>query len=119
MDQNIHVKLQCNGAQVPLPKWFTSGRDAKLIRFYMLDDFSAYIESFTPLNQSSTVLEVAIEGKLPSLGLASILIIFVALFFTASIYFASMLSPTTATLPSSFFFSLEETQQQRCSRNES
>ena len=57
IDQNLHVKLQCNGAPVPLPKWFTSGRDAKLTRFSMLDNFPAYIESFTSLHQSSAILE--------------------------------------------------------------
>ena len=56
IDQNLHVKLQCNGAPVPLPKWFTSGRDAKLTKFSMLDNFSAYIESFTSLHQSSTII---------------------------------------------------------------
>ena len=120
IDQNLHVKLQCNGAPVPLPKWFTSGRDAKLTRFSMLDNFPAYIESFASLHQQSTILEeLRQRGKLPFQGSAPILIIFVGLFFTASIYIASMLSLTTATLPSSFFFSVEETQQQRGSRNES
>ena len=36
---------------------FISGRDAKLTRFSMLDNFPAYIESFTSLHKSSTVLE--------------------------------------------------------------
>jgi len=57
IDQSLHVKLQCNGRPVPLPKWFTSGRDAKLTQFSMLENFPAYIESFTTLHSSSAILE--------------------------------------------------------------
>lgn len=57
IDQSLHVKLQCNGRPVPLPKWFTSGRDAKLRKFSMLENFPAYIESLTTLHPSSTILE--------------------------------------------------------------
>ena len=33
IDENLYVKLQCNGSPIPLPSWFTSGRNAKLTRY--------------------------------------------------------------------------------------
>ena len=33
VDQSLHVQLQFNGHPVPLPAWFTKGRNATLTRF--------------------------------------------------------------------------------------
>ena len=93
IDQNLHVKLQSNGAPVPLPNFFTFGRDAKVTRFSMLDSH-CYINHLLFWKSCD-------RGKFPSLGSSQISVIFVALFYTVSIYIASMLSyPTTTTLPS-------------------
>ena len=38
-DQSLHVQLQFNGHPVPLPAWFTKGRNATLTRFSELNNF--------------------------------------------------------------------------------
>ena len=43
IDKKIHVKLQCQNRQVPLPNGLTGGRNAKLTRFSMLENFSSYL----------------------------------------------------------------------------
>ena len=39
VDQSLHVQLQFNGHLVPLPAWFTKGRNATLTRFSQLNNF--------------------------------------------------------------------------------
>ena len=39
VDQSLHVQLQFNGHPVPLPAWFTKGRNATLTRFSQLYNF--------------------------------------------------------------------------------
>ena len=39
VDQSLHVQLQFNGHPVPLPAWFTKGRNATLTRFSQLKNF--------------------------------------------------------------------------------
>ena len=39
VDKNLHVQLQYNGHAVPLPTWFTVGRNAMLTRFSQLSEF--------------------------------------------------------------------------------
>ena len=40
VDQSLHVQLQFNGHPVPLPAWFTKGRNATLTRFSQLNNFA-------------------------------------------------------------------------------
>ena len=40
VDQSLHVQLQFNGHLVPLPAWFTKGRNATLTRFSQLNNFA-------------------------------------------------------------------------------
>ena len=39
VDQSLHVQLQFNEHPVPLPAWFTKGRNATLTRFSQLNNF--------------------------------------------------------------------------------
>ena len=39
VDQSLHIQLQFNGHPVPLPAWFTKGRNATLTRFSQLNNF--------------------------------------------------------------------------------
>ena len=39
VDQSLHVQLQFKGHPVPLPAWFTKGRNATLTRFSQLNNF--------------------------------------------------------------------------------
>ena len=39
VDQSLYVQLQFNGHPVPLPAWFTKGRNATLTRFSQLNNF--------------------------------------------------------------------------------
>ena len=39
VDQSLHVQLQFNGHPVPLPAWFTTGRNATFTRFSQLNNF--------------------------------------------------------------------------------
>ena len=39
VDKSLHVQLQYNGHAVPLPAWFTVGRNAMLTRFSQLSEF--------------------------------------------------------------------------------
>ena len=39
VDQSLRVQLQFNGHPVPLPAWFTKGRNATLTRFSQLNNF--------------------------------------------------------------------------------
>ena len=39
VDQSLHAQLQFNGHPVPLPAWFTKGRNATLTRFSQLNNF--------------------------------------------------------------------------------
>ena len=40
VDQSLHVQFQFNGHPVPLPAWFTKGRNATLTRFSQLNNFA-------------------------------------------------------------------------------
>ena len=44
VDQSLHVQLQFNGHPVPLPAWFTKGRNATLTRFSQLNNFPNAIQ---------------------------------------------------------------------------
>ena len=46
IDSNLHVKLQIYGNPVPLPLWFTEGRNAKLVSISMLENFPNYLQAF-------------------------------------------------------------------------
>ena len=58
IDKNLHVKLQCNGLPVPLPKWFVTARSAKLTRFSMLFNFPAYLANQAENNPNSILDEL-------------------------------------------------------------
>ena len=45
VDKNLHVQLQYNGNPMPLPAWFTKGRDATLSRLSMLHNLPSYIRN--------------------------------------------------------------------------
>ena len=40
----LHVQLQYNGIKVPLPDWFVVGRNAKLNRLSMIENFPPYLK---------------------------------------------------------------------------
>ena len=45
IDESLHVKLQSNGRDLPLPKWFVNGHNAKLTRYSMLENFPQYLKA--------------------------------------------------------------------------
>ena len=75
VDSNLHVQLRYNGHPVPLPAFFTVGRNAKLTRFSQLNEFPNAIRivffsmDFFFLNNTRKVL--AWQKIQPSLGLHS------------------------------------------------
>ena len=52
VDENLHVKLQCNGVPIPLPKWFITGTDARLTRHSMLENFPSFIANHAQTHPS-------------------------------------------------------------------
>ena len=46
IDNSLHVELQYCNNPVPLPNWFSQGRNSKLIRFSMLENLPIYFKSF-------------------------------------------------------------------------
>ena len=46
IDKKLIVQLQFNGKPVPLPTWFVSGRNVKLDRFSLLNNFPSHLQSF-------------------------------------------------------------------------
>ena len=57
IDKSLHVLLQYCSKPVPLSKWFTKGRDAKLTRFSMLENFQSYLQSFSEKKGSVCLLK--------------------------------------------------------------
>ena len=53
IDRQLHVQLQYNGNPIPLPPWFTQGRDASVNRISMLQNFSSYIRNVVSSNSHS------------------------------------------------------------------
>ena len=45
VDRDFHVKLFFKGSPLPLPQWFRYGRDCRLTRKSMLENFPSYIKS--------------------------------------------------------------------------
>ena len=45
VDRNLHVKLFYKGSPLPLPQWFRHGRDCRLTRKSMMQNFPSYIRS--------------------------------------------------------------------------
>ena len=45
IDNDLRVKLQINGIPVPLLKKFVEGRNAKLVKFSILDYFPIYLSN--------------------------------------------------------------------------
>ena len=43
--ENLHVQLQLCSVPVPLPSWFVDGRNTKLTRFSMLENFLSYLRN--------------------------------------------------------------------------
>ena len=58
IDENLHVKLQYKGIPVPLPKFFTVGRTAKLTSVLDLYNFPSAIQQVTEENQYSILHEI-------------------------------------------------------------
>ena len=56
IDSELHVQLQLNGSPVPLPAWFIDGRNAKLSRFSMLQNFPVYLSNKAD-EMSNNILE--------------------------------------------------------------
>ena len=56
IDKDLHVKLQSNGNPAPLPKWFTTGHNAKLTKLSMLENFPAYLTNKAE-NHPPTILD--------------------------------------------------------------
>ena len=66
IDNNLHVQLQYNGIKVPLPSWFTVGRNAQLNRKSIINNFPPYIQSFavdTDENGSSSIMDELQQRK--------------------------------------------------------
>ena len=47
IDNDLHVKLFLSGSPVPLPVWFTKGKDCRLTKKSYLENFPPYIRSFS------------------------------------------------------------------------
>ena len=58
IDENLHVKLQCNGRNLPLPKWFVCGHNATLNRFSMLENFPQYLKAAVEANPPTIIDEL-------------------------------------------------------------
>ena len=57
VDQSLHVQLQFNGHPVPLPAWFTKGRNATLTRFSQLNNFPNAIHCFAIMDYSYNIVQ--------------------------------------------------------------
>ena len=57
VDSQLHVQLQYKGNPLPLPPWFVDGRNAKLTRISMLENFPAYIRNVAYGNTDFCILE--------------------------------------------------------------
>ena len=57
VDQSLHVQLQFNGHPVPLPAWFTKGRNATLTRFSQLNNFPNAIYCFAIMDYSYNIVQ--------------------------------------------------------------
>ena len=47
IDNDLHVKLFLSGSPVPLPVWFTKGKDCRLTKKSYLENFPPYLRSFS------------------------------------------------------------------------
>ena len=73
VDQSLHVQLQFNGHPVPLPTWFTKGRNATLMRFSQLNNFPNAIRvvseetecSRSLLNEMLDISNYQVKGRPP------------------------------------------------------
>ena len=66
IDTDLHVQLQYNGVKVPLPDWFVVGRNAKLKRLSMLENFTPYLKKVaeeTSGDDGKTILSELEERK--------------------------------------------------------
>ena len=61
VDRGLHVKLFYKGLPLPLPQWFCHGRDCRLTRKTMMQNFPNYIKSEG--GQMFTILEELKEFK--------------------------------------------------------
>ena len=57
VDNNLHVQLQYCNNPVPLPQWFSQGRNAKLTNFSILENFPQYLRNFAN-EQKSLIAEL-------------------------------------------------------------
>ena len=58
IDSQLHVRLQCDGLPISLPKWFSEGRTSKFERFSMLANFPAYLAIHAKDNPSGIMDEL-------------------------------------------------------------
>ena len=54
VDRDLHVQLQYNGDQIPLPPWFLQSRHGKLTRLSTLENLPSYIRNVKRLILSWT-----------------------------------------------------------------
>ena len=45
VDSDLHVQLQYNGIQIPLPQWFVQGHNAQLKKVSMLENLATHIRN--------------------------------------------------------------------------
>ena len=58
VDENLRVELQYMGNPVPLPPWFTHGRDARLNNVTQLEEFPKYIKGIAGNSEYSILNEL-------------------------------------------------------------
>ena len=63
VDSDLHVKLQCNGLPVPLPKWFCEGNNARLKKISMLHNFPAYLANYAEQHPPGIMDELRRRGS--------------------------------------------------------
>ena len=78
VDKELHVKLFYKGLPLPLPQWFRHGRNCRLTRKSMLENFPAYLQSQT--EKFYTVFEELRKYKLKKRPVYSVSVIRFALF---------------------------------------
>ena len=58
VDENLRVELQYMGNPVPLPPWFTHGRDARLNNVTQLEEFPKYMKGIAGNSEYSILNEL-------------------------------------------------------------
>ena len=66
IDKNLHVKLFSTGTPIPLPEWFSKGKDCRLTKKSYLENFPPYIRNFADINHDDLMNELRqIQFKKP------------------------------------------------------